>query len=70
MGDALGGVSSELTNKRKELERAKHLIQDLKKIVDQATKLKKEAREGFEAQILEPRDAIKAYQDYLSREQL
>lgn len=41
VGDDLVGANFELTNKSKELEPAKRSIQNLKKTVDQATKMKK-----------------------------
>lgn len=68
VGGALLGANSELNGRNDELDRAWNIIRDLEKNVEFSNSMKKEAREDYDAQILELRNTIKEYQDCLSHE--
>lgn len=70
IGDVLHGNESGFKTKKQELNRDKYTIYELKKMIDRATEMKREARLDFEAQICELKGALKKYKDELPRKHL
>lgn len=68
--DALHGASYMLKTRNRELERARHSIQELEKMVGWSTAMQREDRLDFEAQIINLKKALKAWKDGLSIERL
>lgn len=70
VGDALVGANSELNFCNNKLDQAYHTIKDLEKVVEMSNMMKKEAKEEYEAQILELRTTFKDCRDLLAHEKL
>ncbi|XP_050908917.1 uncharacterized protein LOC127122660 [Lathyrus oleraceus] len=70
VGGALQGANFEVDFRNEELDRASRIIKDLENTVERSNAMKKEAREDYEAQILELRTTLKEYKDLLAKEQL
>ncbi|XP_050885453.1 uncharacterized protein LOC127091004 [Lathyrus oleraceus] len=70
VGGALQGANYELDFRNDELDRASRIIKDFENTVERSNAMKKEAREDYEAQILELRTTLKEYKDLLAKEQL
>lgn len=67
---ALQGEKFELDFCNNKLDQSYRTIKDLEKTVDRSNPMKKEAREDYEAQILELRTTLKECKDLLAKEHL
>ncbi|XP_050897097.1 uncharacterized protein LOC127103903 [Lathyrus oleraceus] len=70
VGGSLQRDNSELDFRNDKLDQAYRVIKDREKTIERSNAMKKEAREDYEAQILELRTTLKECKDLLSKEQL
>ncbi|XP_050877467.1 uncharacterized protein LOC127081229 [Lathyrus oleraceus] len=70
VGGALQGANPELDFCNDKLDQASRIIKDLENTVERSNAMKKEAREDYEAHIIELRTTLKEYKDLLAKEQL
>lgn len=70
VGGALLGANFELDACNENLDQAYRTIRDLEKTIERSNAINKEAREDYEAQILELRTNLKDFKDLLAKEQL
>ena len=65
---ALQGANSELDFRNDRLGQAHGVIRDLEKTLERSNAMKKEAREDYEARLLELRTTLKACKDLIAKE--